>query len=57
MALVLVEGERQIAEILNASNASTDATSDSTSQVAFDAHRHATVVFSTVLGLLLIKLL
>ena len=57
MALVLVEGEEQIAKIVNASNASTDATSDSTSHVAFDAHRHATVVFSTVLGLLLIKLL
>lgn len=57
MALVLVEGERQIAEILNASNASTDATSDSNSQVGFDAQCRATMVFITVLGLLLIVLL
>jgi len=55
MALVLVEGERQIAEILNASNASTDATSDSNSQVGF-AQCRATV-FITVLGLLLVVLL
>merc|ERR1712093_269443 len=55
MALVLVEGEEQIAEILNASNASTDATSDSNSQVGF-AQCRATV-FITVLGLLLVVLL
>jgi len=55
MALVLVEGEEQIAKIVNASNTSTDATNDSTtSQVNFDAHRHATMV--TALGLLLILL-
>ncbi|KFY32044.1 hypothetical protein V493_00559 [Pseudogymnoascus sp. VKM F-4281 (FW-2241)] len=51
MALVLVEGEEQIAKIVNASNTSTDATSDSTTS-HFDARRHATMF--TALGLLLI---
>lgn len=55
MALVLVEGEEQIAKMVNASNTTTDATSGSTSsQINFDAHRHATLV--TALGLLLILL-
>ncbi|KFY02596.1 hypothetical protein V490_00449, partial [Pseudogymnoascus sp. VKM F-3557] len=54
MALVLVEGEEQISKIVNASN-TTDATSDSTtSQINFNAHRHAPLV--TALGLLLILL-
>jgi hypothetical protein len=60
MGLVLVEGEVQIAQIVNtpnASTASTGATSDSTSPVVSDTHRRTTMVFFTVLGVLLIVLL
>ena len=58
MALVLVEGESQIAAIINASNAnSTSATNGATSQVAFDTHHFATMVAVTILGMVFVTLL
>lgn len=58
MALVLVEGESQIAAVVNASNAnSTDATSGSTSELGLETCHRATMAAVSVLGLLLAILL